>query len=468
MMPLISFLLPLIVQVPNAPIHHQPSADLTRCLHDLKNTLVVQDYLEAILTYLTGPGTLNKSAVQIWLDTLFKPYRRTLAQYSSSASTVSALDFYLTYFELFADTRRLKWLSWQERKAWVEKEWIYWTPAIDNRASNHMEIWMLTKSDTLLNQEMTDLEVDLLLQKNVIWLSEADEENNMGPASSTIFTFLMGQYSKGKVPNMRLLYGVFGKHCAALVETGLDTTEIVTILEIAHQLILEHLQGPTDVIALLMSLVQIALHHMASLLPYAQWFQTTFVNSSSTILKSKHQYQLWLKHMETMIPYEMTTVLQIHAKALMDSAIYTQASRYITSVKAKLLALGVDAALRYYPSRLDTPLLSDLISPSCGDIGGSISKGKLGGSGNNHIVKYRPAELQKLMDRYGDTETVPQSLWEDSIFRPKWFKQTFLPALMIDWKPTDTLTLTRRAHMIKSFQRKGKVPISLLEQYQQT
>ncbi|CAO3590105.1 unnamed protein product [Absidia cylindrospora] len=160
----------------------------------------------------------------------------------------------------------------------------------------------------------------------------------------------------------------------------------------------------------------------------------------------------------------------IHAKALMDSAIHTQASRYITSVKAKLLTLGVDATLRHYPSRLDTPLLSDLLHQSLGGLGSSISnsKGELGDGNTNHIMKHQPAELQKLMDKYGETETVPQGLWEDSIFRPKWFKQTFLPALMIDWKPSDPLTLTRRAHMIKSFQRKGKVPVSLLEQYQQT
>lgn len=84
MMPLISFLLPLI-QTPSTSPYSQPSSSLVRCFHDLKNTLVVQDYLEAILVYLASPGTTasNKPAVQKWLDTLFEQNRLALAHYSS-------------------------------------------------------------------------------------------------------------------------------------------------------------------------------------------------------------------------------------------------------------------------------------------------------------------------------------------------------------------------------------------------
>jgi hypothetical protein len=127
---------------------------------------------------------------------------------------------------------------------------------------------------------------------------------------------------------------------------------------------------------------------------------------------------------------------------------------YISSVKSKLLALGVDASLRQYPSHLGTPLISDsLREPPHHHT-------------NNTIKGHQPADMKKLIDKYGETQTIPQSLWEDSIFRPKWFKQTFLPALMIDWTPTDALTLERRAKMVLAFQQKGKIPPPLMARFQ--
>jgi hypothetical protein len=72
---------------------------------------------------------------------------------------------------------------------------------------------------------------------------------------------------------MRMMYGIFGKHCKMMVETGQDSTEIVKILDQVCQLLLRHLQGSTDIIALLLSMVQVALNHMHSILAYPDWFK---------------------------------------------------------------------------------------------------------------------------------------------------------------------------------------------------
>jgi hypothetical protein len=138
----------------------------------------------------------------------------------------------------------------------------------------------------------------------------------------------------------------------------------------------------------------------------------------------------------------------------LNDARHFQVAAYISSVKSKLLALGVDASLRQYLPHLGTPLISDLLREPPHH------------HTNNTIKGHQPADMKKLIDKYGETQTIPQSLWEDSIFRPKWFKQTFLPALMIDWTPTDALTLERRAKMVLAFQQKGKIPPPLWARFQ--
>lgn len=142
---------------------------------------------------------------------------------------------------------------------------------------------------------------------------------------------------------------------------------------------------------------------------------------------------------------------------MLNDARHVQAAAYITSVKSKLLALGVDAALRQYPPTVGIPLMSDsLRDPPTHHT--NIT--------NNTDKGHQPVDMKKLMEKYGETQIIPQSLWEDSIFRPKWFKQTFLPALMIDWTPTDALTLERRANMVMAFQQKGKIPPPLMARFQ--
>ncbi|KAI8341152.1 hypothetical protein BC941DRAFT_415980 [Chlamydoabsidia padenii] len=453
MMPLISIVLPLLLcdnfSSTSLQDHTMTGHLVADCLRQLNNTKVSQDYLESIIDYQARTTSSNKGIIQYWLSTLFEQDRMGVANYLTSDTALPPLDLYLDYFDILEDKSRLGVLSLEERKSLALKEWSTWSTPLEEQKQGDIQAWLSLKSESLQSTGTTDLDIDLLMRKNVVWVSE------MGNSSSSeMIDYLMGQYTKKKVPNMRLMYGIFGKYCHMLAEMGQDSTEIVKILESVRQLLVHHLQGSTDLIALLLSLVQIALHHMHSILTYADWFKSTFINTNTSIIKSKRQSNLWIKHLETMIPYETNAILQIHAKSLNDAR-HLQVSAYISSVKSKLLASGVDATLRHYPTHLGIPLISDSLHHD-------------NEMNNSTIMGLQPADLNNLMNKYGETQNIPQSLWEDSIFRPKWFKQTFLPALMIDWKPSDSLTLERRAKMVIAFQQKGKIPASLMAQFQKT
>lgn len=131
------------------------------------------------------------------------------------------IDLYLDYFALLSDNRRLNSLSWEEKKIMAEREWTAWTPFLQKQGG--IEAWLSLKSESLQNQgkehyglqgfamhetkkqgligvlDRLDLEVDLLLQKNIIWLSKVVDNKGLVPSSSVIIDYLMNQYSEQKV-----------------------------------------------------------------------------------------------------------------------------------------------------------------------------------------------------------------------------------------------------------------------------
>ncbi|KAI8077843.1 uncharacterized protein BX664DRAFT_343628 [Halteromyces radiatus] len=463
MMPLISFLLPLL---------HQSSSSmvLVACLQELDNILVVQDYLEAIITLMTTSSSsvpIDKAKVQQWMQLLFDQDRLVISNYSPGIGDVKCSSVYLAYFDLLADMKRLKHLSWQERKQWIEKEWIHWIPTChDHQSSSRISKWIPTKSQ-LFSDQSECATISLLQEKNSAWLDgshNTNDDDTVIPFFSSMFDFLMTQYSKDKIPNLNVMFGIFGHSCWKLVKTGQDSTQIVKILEQARQALLQHIQGPTEPIALLLSMVQISLHHFQTLLTYPQWFVSTFIDPDTSCLKTKRQNQLWMKHLETMIPYETPAILQIHTKAYADQR-KSPTPSYVSQAKSRLLALGIDVTFKHYPTLLG----------SCNDSSNNNNikdkgKGKLveSSSNNKTVLGHQPEDLQRLVTQFGDTNVIPQSLWEDSIFRPKWFKQTFLPALMLHWQPSDRLTLDRRDQLVAIFNNKGKIPALLYSLYTST
>ncbi|KAI9306331.1 hypothetical protein BJ944DRAFT_263721 [Cunninghamella echinulata] len=190
-------------------------------------------------------------------------------------------------------------------------------------------------------------------------------------------------------------------------------------------------------------------------------------------------------HLENMIPYEIPTILQTQAKVYsnMNGSL---ANNYVTLVKRKLLVLGIDSSLRNYPTNIfmkdngtnNNNSLNSINNPT--DINNNINNNnntiKIDSShysqltnnsdinNNNLNSGIHISDLEKLLKAYNETNMVPKELWEDSIFRPKWFKLTFVPALM-NWKLTDKKMIENRYQLIEALNAKRKIPTSLYQQF---
>ncbi|KAL0079754.1 hypothetical protein J3Q64DRAFT_1254177 [Phycomyces blakesleeanus] len=144
-----------------------------------------------------------------------------------------------------------------------------------------------------------------------------------------------------------------------------------------------------------------------------------------------------------MIPFESPAILQIHARALYGCQALPS-SHYISIVKTRLLDLGLDSSLKQLPLSINTPLVTE--------------KGKV-------VRGHSALDIQELVQTYVNTNTVPKSLWEASIFQARWFKATFLPAL-VSWNHTDQQLSVAHKKLIKSLYEKGKMPDGLYREFQ--
>ncbi|KAL0086688.1 hypothetical protein F4703DRAFT_1792923 [Phycomyces blakesleeanus] len=238
--------------------------------------------------------------------------------------------------------------------------------------------------------------------------------------------------------------------CRAMCESLEGDQAIVRIVESVSaytSLIFEELSNQADLgrLALLLSFIQITLHYKGDSvgLNYASWFQSALIDPNTTCLKTKKNGQVLIKCLEDMIPFESPAILQIHARALYGCQALPS-SHYISIVKTRLLDLGLDSSLKQLPLSINTPLVTE--------------KGKV-------VRGHSALDIQELVQTYVNTNTVPKSLWEASIFQARWFKATFLPAL-VSWNHTDQQLSVAHKKLIKSLYEKGKMPDGLYREFQ--
>ncbi|CAO3612095.1 unnamed protein product [Cunninghamella blakesleeana] len=486
LMPLMALLLPLIkMDLTN----NNKNKVLLDCFQQFQNDFILQDYLEAIIHYL-HTNTLNSKnnsnnnsnnsntvgekqkenviLVQNWIDHLLKQDRNNIAFYSICCNNLTTCSkIYLAYYDVFLDKNRLKYLSWSDKKRWIMKEWDIWIQLLmenKNDHENHNQSWMQEKSDIIQYKVKMDKGYKTFIEKNILWFNE------FNPAiSSSLVNFIIDQVLAEKIIPITIVWGIYHFGCEKIKKSNQDqdSVYIVKVLDDIKNLILQHLNDHSIIISILLSVIQISLYYFDYIIPYQQWFEATFVNAS-TSLKSKRENQMWIIHMENMISYEIPTILQIHAKVYNDIK-GSSAINYVTLVKKRLLALGVECTLRNYPT---TVFILDQHSKQLKD---NVNINNISNSNNNNSnnnnnkagnsnVGIHLSDLEELLKIYDDTKTVPKGLWEDSIFRPKWFKLTFLPAL-IHWKITDEKMNDNRSQLIEALNAKRKIPTSLYQQF---
>ncbi|KAI9306332.1 hypothetical protein BJ944DRAFT_51368 [Cunninghamella echinulata] len=199
LMPLMALLFPLIqMDINNITINNNnngnDSSTLIDCFHRVQDETVLQDYLEAIIHYLhfnilnsmiekerleKEKQKSNIILVQSWMDKLLEQDRKNIAFYSISGNNHSSCSsLYLTYYDVFLDKDRLKYLSWNDKKRWIMKEWDSWiqflignNKNVDND-DNQMQLWMQEKINIIHYGDKLDKQYLMLIEKNMLWFNE--------------------------------------------------------------------------------------------------------------------------------------------------------------------------------------------------------------------------------------------------------------------------------------------------------
>ena len=102
----------------------------------------------------------------------------------------------------------------------------------------------------------------------------------------------------------------------------------------------------------------------------------------------------------------------------------------------------MDHTLRHYPTSLQYPLQNS-----------QTQELSTSTSGVEDIIEH-------VMDVFDRDHCIPKDLWEDAIFKPRWFKMTFLPALIVYPHRKHT-----RDSLIAALHDKKKIPPNTYKEY---
>ncbi|KAI9279859.1 hypothetical protein BY458DRAFT_501865 [Sporodiniella umbellata] len=168
--------------------------------------------------------------------------------------------------------------------------------------------------------------------------------------------------------------------------------------------------------------------------------KNTFIHSKTTQLNKK-MYTVFVKRLKEAVPYEISTVLQVHGKALAQT---NKDSELVTLIKTRLLEIGVDNSLKRYPNGLKTPLQQRMASSA--------------------LPIAIQDEVATVIEQYIKKEgTIPTSLLQNYVFRRQWFLATFLPVLF-SWKSDRSDLQKAKLNLIQALKEKGKIPEILYQQ----
>ncbi|KAI8388622.1 uncharacterized protein BYT42DRAFT_241451 [Radiomyces spectabilis] len=273
------------------------------------------------------------------------------------------------------------------------------------------------------------------------WPTFMDEMINQSPAQGT-----EGSIKESGHRHTILLLAVFSAGCKSSGDEEM-AVRAVQIIEDVHRILSQAFtDARKETIQKVLECMQILLYHLGPMIQftYTQWFIKTFVHSQTTLLTSKRLGQLFLDVLGTMVPNELPAVLQIHVRALTDHPTLS-AAPYIRSAKEQLIKLGMAAHPNHDPPSIVVPVASDRRFASV--------------SGSEDITNY--------ISTFERTGSIPNPIWEGSIFRVKWFRTTFLPAL-IAWHPDSPQSdhlLSARNELIEALRRKNKIPEPLYQEF---
>lgn len=107
----------------------------------------------------------------------------------------------------------------------------------------------------------------------------------------------------------------------------------------------------------------------------------------------------------------------------------------------------MDHTLRHYPTSLQHPLQDSQTQ----EMAASSSS-----SSSNSVEDI----IEHAMDLFERDQCIPKDLWENAIFKPRWFKMTFLPAFIVYPHRKHT-----RDGLIAALHDKKKIPPNTYKEY---
>ncbi|KAG2200303.1 hypothetical protein INT47_000296 [Mucor saturninus] len=277
-----------------------------------------------------------------------------------------------------------------------------------------------------------------LLQYLSTWFFEFEHNSKLELSSFALDLFNLGTESRENAPDISLLLHVYNSGCKQLSVRGEDhirIPDIITTLTHACKKSLE--QENSGGLAVILTFAQFAFEHMHVSVGYnyANWFQDTFIHSGTTILNKK-MGMVFINELERLSQYELPSILQIHGKALHYCTNIANASIYVSTVKKRLLELGVDSTFRNYPQSMKTPIQS--------------------------VVVALEDEVSDIIHQFvRRDEIVPHSLLSAAVFRRAWFISTFLPKLF-SWQGKE---ISARDKLIEALRKDKKIPEAMYSDF---
>ncbi|ORX48264.1 hypothetical protein DM01DRAFT_1131494 [Hesseltinella vesiculosa] len=357
------------------------------------------------------------------------------------------------YLAMLMDDTCLPLISLDDRFALIKHEWCVWQKE-DNGQYPGIAQWLQVRAILLSGGNSQDLSVQSCFQSVAFWFCEF---NDHAPTDRSFCRFVVEECLEGKLEKPGLVLTLLDEACQWQEATGRGSTCLFVLAEqVQHLLKDDRVVQTAELFAMVLSMVQVSLKTFAYMLTYDQWFQSIFLDRTSIFAQNKRFGKAWLHTLTAMLPHETPDVLQIHGKLLFDQAVDDAYRAHLTDIRTALLRMGMEASLQHMPTRLGQPMASK---------NSAVTHGSTA-STNMHLSSSAlldASSLEKIMKSYTGSECATVSLSHDVIFKPVWFKQTFLPSL-INWSPPPHLA-TARHDLIKLIHSKGKLPLSLHQEY---
>ncbi|KAG1452696.1 hypothetical protein G6F56_007751 [Rhizopus delemar] len=276
-----------------------------------------------------------------------------------------------------------------------------------------------------LSNRYQENDKDLVLEYLSCWFFEFDHNSNLNITEFTTRSLQSAfAIDSHTIPDITVLFYIYSSGCKKLVAEDKDTLRIFDIMDSITKAILVLLDESTDFggLGILLAFAQLTLHHIQTDLSYPTWFENTFISPKTSQL-TKKMYTVFLKMLEEMLPYELPSILQIHAR---------------------LLELGVDNSLKRYPTGFKTPLqrMSSTTAPTA-------------------IQDEVASAIDQFIKKEG---SIPTGLLQNFVFRRQWFIATFLPALF-SWKSADSKKNDAKLNLIRALKEKGKISESMYKEF---